>query len=113
MNELSKLRPVLPIQAGNVVSVDVGEIGFNRGCPIFFCEASVAKSNISEIVLVPSCQSPPAIRRDPAATGYSCPDHAGSRRRDRVGVRFQEVVHSALAEEAEVPKAKLSGPSMR
>jgi hypothetical protein len=36
MNELFQLRPVLLIQAGNVVSVDVGEVGFNHGnCPIF------------------------------------------------------------------------------
>jgi hypothetical protein len=36
MNELSQLRPVLLIQAGNVVSVDVGDVGFNHGnCPIF------------------------------------------------------------------------------
>jgi hypothetical protein len=34
MNELSQLRPVLLVQAGNVVSVDVGEVGFNHGnCP--------------------------------------------------------------------------------
>jgi hypothetical protein len=34
MNELSELRPVLLVQAGNVVSVDAGEVGFNHGnCP--------------------------------------------------------------------------------
>ena len=34
MNELSQLRPVLLVQAGNVVTVDVGEVGFNHGnCP--------------------------------------------------------------------------------
>src|SRR5438132_11655437 len=31
MNELFQLRPVLLIQAGNVVSVDVAEVGFNHG----------------------------------------------------------------------------------
>src|SRR5207245_9583945 len=31
MNELFQLRPVLFIQAGNVVSVDVAEVGFNHG----------------------------------------------------------------------------------
>jgi hypothetical protein len=31
MNELFQLRPVLLIEAGNVVSVDVGEVGFNHG----------------------------------------------------------------------------------
>src|SRR5207248_6219523 len=31
INELSQLRPVLLIQAGNVVSVDVGEVGFHHG----------------------------------------------------------------------------------
>jgi hypothetical protein len=34
MDELSQLRPVLLVQAGNVVSVDIGEAGFNhRECP--------------------------------------------------------------------------------
>jgi WD40 repeat protein len=33
-DELSPLRPVLLVQAGNVVSVDVGQVGFNHGnCP--------------------------------------------------------------------------------
>ena len=37
MNELSQLRPVLLVQAGNVVSVEVGEVGFKHGnCPIFY-----------------------------------------------------------------------------
>src|SRR5882724_5577856 len=31
MNELFQLRPVLLIQAGNVVPVDVAEVGFNHG----------------------------------------------------------------------------------
>src|SRR5256885_16933637 len=31
MNELFQLRPVLLIQAGNVVSVDVAEVGFHHG----------------------------------------------------------------------------------
>jgi hypothetical protein len=31
MNELFQLRPVLLIQAGNVVSVDIAEVGFNHG----------------------------------------------------------------------------------
>jgi hypothetical protein len=31
MNELLQLLPVLLIQAGNVVSVDLGEVGFNHG----------------------------------------------------------------------------------
>src|SRR6202011_2382218 len=31
MNELPQIRPVLFVQAGNVVSVDVGEVGFRHG----------------------------------------------------------------------------------
>src|ERR1700744_3616533 len=31
MNELPQIRPVLFVQAGNVVSVDVGEFGFRHG----------------------------------------------------------------------------------
>ena len=34
IDELSQPRPVLPVQAGNVVPVDVGEVGFDHGnCP--------------------------------------------------------------------------------
>ena len=41
MNELFQLRPVLFIQAGNVVSVDVGEVGFDHGnCPVFLLDAA-------------------------------------------------------------------------
>ena len=44
MNELFQLRPVLLIQAGNVVSVDVGEVGFNHGnCPLSFYKVPAAK----------------------------------------------------------------------
>src|SRR5215212_4065758 len=31
MNELPQIRPVLFVQAGNVVSIDVGEVGFRHG----------------------------------------------------------------------------------
>src|SRR5258706_2710927 len=30
MNELFQIRPVLLIQAGNIVSIDAGEVGFNH-----------------------------------------------------------------------------------
>ena len=59
MNELFQLRPVLLIKAGNVVSVDVGEVGFNRGnCS---CASTIKKHEIK------FCTQKAALSHLPAA----------------------------------------------
>src|SRR5947208_295067 len=68
MNELFQLRPVLLIQAGNVVSVDVAEVGFNHGIfPVLLhgpcCKAGQGEVPQPRIASLKSNQLPRAIRR--------------------------------------------------
>src|SRR5262245_58511813 len=43
MNELPQVRPILFVQAGNVGSVNVGEIGSRHAVAAAFAQASVAR----------------------------------------------------------------------
>src|SRR5439155_15073601 len=63
MNELFQLRPVLLIQAGNVVSVDVAEVGFNHGIfPVLLhgpcCKAGQGEVPQPRIASLKSNQAP-------------------------------------------------------
>src|ERR1700674_2898928 len=61
MNELFQIRPIL-IQAGHIVSIDAGEVGFNHGgCPC--ANESAGTTSQVFILMLQSVSSPFTTRR--------------------------------------------------
>src|ERR1700730_1969053 len=77
MNELPQIRPVLFVQAGNVVSVDVGEVGFRHGSCAYVPSTSYPKVGRDAEILqsgpksLKTKRSRPAIRHRPEQPGFA------------------------------------------